>query len=444
MEEIVDVSDLFLDDLNIDINNENKQDKQKDKTKSGAGAFSPRQVGSITKFIEPIDTTASLSAIDELFKNSPELTALPIKEDDRVIGIIERAEAEAATKEAIRKFDTRSAAFGMRVEETDFTVGNYTHRLDDAIVTLDSNDYIEKDLQKITDINKAHNISDFLVFDSKGSSRKFIGLANLNDFLSRITEIRERDLEKASIVQNSQFPSEDDFLKLPYKVTAWNRMANTLGGDAYQVMQINENESVVAIFDVSGKNVAAALLTVILTSFFKILSTNVFRLPNNPVFLVSLLDKYISSLVVEGTFVTGVICYIDVKKNVIYIFNCGHTTVYLTYGGKSSDTKMTSVNSTLPPFGMGAIVETLAKKKSGTYNTFKLRDDFHIGMYSDGLTDMYNKRFEEFGEDGAKNFFRSLYSVPDNRLRHKISQIIDNYTEDTIIPDDITVLDIRM
>lgn len=423
MEIIEDVSDLFFTEANSE---------ETSKKKFLTEHYTPRQIGSIVKYVEPVNSNSPLSHVVDVFAEDKELNAVPVEEHDRVIGMIDRATVENATDSTLKRITTKNA-------------GNYiTVRTD--MIMLDASDFIERDLQKITDINKKYRITDFPVFDNKNFSRSFLGIANLNDILNRLAEIREQDLQKAAIIQEGLFPKADYIGKLPYKLTGWNRMANSLGGDIYQALRINDDESFVGIFDVSGKNVAASLITMSIASFFKITDNNSF-FSNKPSAFVSMLDKYIASIAPEGTFVTSVICYFNTKQNVVYIYNCGHTVAYLLFNTDGNSVKLAGIDPLLSPMGIGMVSETLSQKYEKVDRPFtvtKYQPNMHINLFSDGLTDMYNKDFEVFDEERAKNFFTSLYAEQDEKVADRIRQLVDNFTAETLIPDDITVLDIRL
>lgn len=435
--EFEDLSDLFFSEAEI-----SKDDSKQFLTET----YWPRQIGSIVKYIKPIDIDGSLSEADKLFKDDAELTAIPVKENDIIIGIIERKVADDATKESMRKFNTSSVDFLSRAGSSDFSVSNYVHRLGDDVVVLDANDYIMTNLQKVTDINKNHGISDFLVFDSKSDDRNFLGIANLNDFLNRISEIREQDLKKAAIVHKYQSPTNDQINELPYKITSYNRLSNSLGGDTYQVISINDSESFVALFDTSEENIAASLLSMAVSSFFKMHTANQ-QFSNKPTTFVSMLDSYLASVTPDGSFITGVICYFNTAQNIVYIYNCGHTVTYILHQGADTSIKVAEIAPSLPPFGIGKISEIISKKYEKTNRPFtviKFQPKIHINLYSDGLINMHNKKFEIFGEDKVKSLFNSIYSDSLPEMEGKIKNVITNFTAETVIPDDITVVDIRL
>lgn len=424
MEDIEDASDLFFTDASTE---KKSAEKKLFKTK-----YTLRQIGSIVKQISPVQGSAFLPSIASIFSTDKKLNALPVEENGVIIGMIDRATVTSETEASFSKITLKNAKKYLTVQTES--------------IMLDANDFIERDLQKITEIHETYGLADFPVFDNKTASRKFLGIVNLNDILNRMAEIRERDLKKASAIQSSLFPTKEQLQALPYKVSSWHRMANSLGGDIYQVLRINEDESFVGIFDVSGKNVAASLITILIASFFKIANNNSF-FSNKPSTFVSMLDKYISSVVEEDTFATGVVCYFNLKQNVIYIYNCGHTIAYLLYGKDGEPVQLANVEPSLSPFGIGMVSEALSKKYEKTdrpFTVLKYKQKMHIGLYSDGLTDMYNKDFEIFDEDEVKRFLTSLYSAQDEKVEEQIKRVVENFTSDTLIPDDITVVDIRL
>ena len=123
-------------------------------------------------------------------------------------------------------------------------------------------------------------------------------------------------------------PNKQDLSKFPFQINVWNKMANALGGDYYEALQLTDTTFLVGCFDVSGKNVAASLLTVALGSFFKMIKNGIIKI-TNPINIISTLDKFLEDTVPVGSFITAAICYINIEKKYIQLFNCGHTSIYL-------------------------------------------------------------------------------------------------------------------
>ena len=388
--------------------------------------YSPKQLGSIAKFIEPINGNSPLETATKFFEESPDVRVLPVEAYDRVVGFIDRKTLEVSTNTFLKRL-------------TSSNIIDYTQKTEAIFY---ASDYIENILKKISDINRATGIVYFCVFDS----RSFYGMVSLDDVLDRISEIREQDLEKASFIQQTFFPHEDSLQDLPYRIFTWNKMANALGGDMIQLYKLSDKKSIVGCFDVSGKNVAASLLTITIGTFFTSLSLMNYA-EKNPVKIIAMLDSYLHKIVPPGNFITAVICYVDFESRKICLFNCGHTTTYMLFKDSPEDErgKIASVNPKLPPLGMGVVKAELEKANAGKrpYIAYDIRFGLHIDMYSDGLTDMKNVDDIRFEDERTKKFFASLYDVKDQNVVETIQKQVDDWTGTTMLPDDITVIDIR-
>lgn len=392
--------------------------------------YSPKQIGSIARYTEPVSGNSPLETVIQMFKDDESLKVVPVEEMDRVIGFVDRKIISNVTDSVWKKIIAGN-------------VIDYTQRVD---VILNAHDFIEKTLQKVSDINRKYGIVYFPVFNSKS----FFGMVSLDDFLDRIAEIREQDLSKASVIQTSFFPHDDIISKLPYRFHAWNKMANTLGGDIYQIYQFSENKSIVCCCDVSGKNVAASLLTIAVGSFFNTMLASKSS-EKNPVKFIAMLDSFLQRVVPSGNFITAVFCYIDKENNKICIFNCGHTTSYLI-SKESNDSqkgKIISIDPKLPPLGMGVVSDQLMAslaEKDGSkrpYVAFQLNHGMHLNMYSDGFTDMKNDSDERYEDERAKEFFQKMYDLNDDEVIFHIDDTVTKWIGRTMLPDDVTVLDVR-
>ncbi len=412
--------------------------KKEEKTETEALAsqfqeqFTPKQVGSIAKYTEPVGGNSGLEVIIEMFKSDPNLEAIPVEEDDKVVGFIDRKKI-VSVNESVWKRITAS------------NVIEYVQRVD---MNLYANDYIEKVLKKVSMMNRKYGINYFPVFNGQS----FYGIASLDDFLDRTAEIRTQDLAKASVIQQSFFPHYDLVSELPYSFHYWNKMANELGGDLIQVYKFSEKKSLICCFDVSGKNVAASLLTIAVGAFFgSIMSAKVAE--KNPVRLIAMLDDFLASVVPSGNFITGMLCYVDEDAKKICLFNCGHTTTYLIKKSASEVASVPdmfiSIDPKLPPLGMGVVKKQLldsleepdaAKRPYVAYN---LRHGLHLNMYSDGLTDMMTESGNRFEDERAKDFFKKLYDMNDDEVEEAMGKVVESWIGQAMLPDDVTILDIR-
>lgn len=415
MEEIVDESfftDIEDSDSNIDIR------------KTGyENSFSERQIGSIAVPVEPVSSRVSLETALQMFKQQPGLTALPIEENDRVIGILERSIVENNTDSILKRLVAKTC--GEYVKESPFT--------------LNCSDFLEKISAKVNETAIRIEVKHFVVLIN---NRSYYGIVAVSKINEKLEELRLHDLEKAAIIQQNMLKKNSDSQGFPFNVHIWNRMANLVGGDFYVSKKLCDGKYIVGCFDVSGKNVSASLLTVTLGSLFSML--RLFDASKmTSVTLINMLDIFLKEIVPVGNFITGAIAYVDRKNDVVELYNCGHTNCFVFLKNEVTNKVRTAVlKPTLPPFGMGAIADTITQNGKGCYK-MSIKPDLQISMYSDGLTDMQNDDGIRFDDERTKDFFLKLYNTNVTEVTATTEQTVDDWIQKSLIPDDITVINIR-
>lgn len=418
MEEVIDTS--FFE-------KETEEEKKSQKTASISndinGVYSFRQLGSLATFVEPINGESSIDVLIDIFTKDESIDVVPIEEYDRVVGFFDRNLFNKITSSAWKRFMAKEVISYV----TKVSIVFYAH------------DYIEKIMDRVIDFNQKHGIQFFPVF----SNRAFYGFFSLEDFLQRYLKIREQDMQKAKSVQQNLLPDPKCVEKLPFRTTIWNRMANEVGGDFYIAQPISDTKSIVACFDVSGKNIAAALITIAVGTFFKdtIKSSN----PNlSPKAYTSLLDQYLCNVVPVGNFITAVLCYVDIEKQTLCIHNCGHTTTYIFSSDDENGKKviLSAIEPSLPPLGMGVIRETFEGEPEKNNAFIKLKKGMRLCLYSDGLTDLTSDVNERFGEENTKKLFIKTYRKDSEFFISTVEKTVKEWIEHSMLSDDITIMDV--
>ncbi|WP_428768702.1 SpoIIE family protein phosphatase [Treponema sp. HNW] len=426
IEEFID-EQFFLDD------SENKSEAENKSAEANfSDMFSFRQIGSAAKYVEPVNSSTPLETLAQMFKNDPNLEAVPVEEYDRVIGVIDRNTVVENTNTAFKRFMGKDA-------------GSYVKR---SSHILYARDFIEKKLTAISRISREAGIIYFPVFNN----RSFFGIISIDNFLERIAQMREQDMEKARTVQQNLLPDLGMLGTHPFKIGIWNRMSNIVGGDFYAAEKISDSFYICACFDVAGKNYSAALLTVALGSFFSAIKQGLLS-AKTPAELTGTLDLYLKEVIPVGNFITGALCFIDTEHKSVTIHNCGHTTVYVfapkqSNAGEAKKTILASIEPALPPFGVGRVSDLLHKgtPEQGDGKTvyiFAYTPGMHINMYSDGITDMQNPDGIRYDEQQTKRFFTELYKKDASELSSFAEKTVDNWLQEAMQGDDITLMDIR-
>lgn len=418
------MSDEYIDDFADFTGNSNSSESsentQIDEVKNSlTGNFSFRQVGSITTVIEPVSIEASMELITKVFESDPHVAGIPVEQNGAIIGLLEKKTFESINSSAWQKFWQKD-------------LDSYISKTD---IMLQANDFTEKYQQRVIDENRKTGISVFPVF----MHRHLLGLVSLHDFLDRVSAIRSQDMEKARIVQQHLLADDGCLKTAPFSCVTWNRMANTVGGDFYKTFCVEKDKKyIIGCFDVSGKNVAAALSTMVIGTFFSALKNFTVPVRFGPA-ITALLDSYVQDATPPGIFTTGALCYIDYEKNTISLQNCGHTPVFVFIPNEQTQKlEMRTLNPNLPPFGMGVIGSS-----EQTAMTLPIQKGIRISMYSDGFTDMQTPEGQRFEDENSKKFFMKSYGKKGDEFLKLVETTVEEWIEDAMLIDDITVMDIN-
>jgi len=380
--------------------------------------FAYRQIGSITQQIEPVDVSSSLESVMETFRSNPEYAAIPIERNGVLIGILERNQVEKMNESAWNRFWQKDLDAYIQA----------------PLLSFRADDYIEKNTSRALELNNEKGVRFFAVFYRKS----FFGIVGLRELLARVSDLRARDMAKARIIQQNLLESDTARKDPRYSVLTWNRMANEVGGDFYKDFGFPEGDRhVIGCFDVSGKNVAASLSTMIVGSFFTALKY--FDLGDRFGEETTLLmDRYIESLTPGDMFITAALCYVDFAKRTVLIQNCGHTPIYIFIPGENRKIAGKTMNPNLPPLGMGIL-----KPEENSGYSIPITPGLRIVLYTDGLTDMVTSDGIRYDDERTRELFASTQGKGEAETRDLYTKAIEGWINEAMLPDDISIMDIR-
>ncbi|MCR5289422.1 MAG: SpoIIE family protein phosphatase [Treponema sp.] len=381
-----------------------------------------RQFGSIVKYCEPVNGRVSILELYDMFRKDPTLEAIPIEEDDSVIGVLDRFEINEHTNTVLKRFFAKSCNYYVRK----------------CPITIYAREYIQNREDTIEDINNSNAIFYFPVFDR---SKAFFGIFSIKDMRKRMREISDNDMEKATAQQRALMPDTRFLEKLPFNAVIWNKMANKVGGDMCILTDFKGTKYIAACFDVSGKNVSAAMVTMTIGAFFPLMKmlhpTGVSASE-----FICILDSFLASVVRMDSFVTATLCFIDYDTMTIDVYNCGHTAMHVCEQTEDGTVLLTKYQPSFSPLGLGGVKHAI---ESGDRNilTLTIKKGLHISLHTDGFTDMLSENGERFEEDRVKQFFNDLYTCKKEDITKHIETTINDWVGITPLADDISIMNLR-
>jgi len=242
--------------------------------------------------------------------------------------------------------------------------------------------------------------------------------------------VMKRDLQIAREIQTWLLPGVPP--QIPGLAIAYaTRPANTVAGDYYDVFprpgRINEdNRVVLAVADVAGKSIPAAMLMATFQASLKTLSTAQVALPE----LASNMNRYACSNSQGGLrFTTAFLAEYDPIRRTLDYINAGHNNPILRRA--SGQIERLDVGGL--PFGI------LPDTKYDSATITLAPGDWLI-IFTDGLVEAENARQEDYGEARLLTAIEAGKSVEPAEMLKRLMAEVDLFVGNTPQHDDVTCM----
>lgn len=238
----------------------------------------------------------------------------------------------------------------------------------------------------------------------------------------------EKDLEIAKNIQQNLLPSSIPKLK-ELEISAFNKTARQVGGDYYDLIKLNDNELLLAIADVSGKGVQAALLMANLQAFLKSIVKQ-----NIPLMDASnLINDLVSENTTNGSFITFFWGKINLDTKILEYVNAGHNPPLLLRNGEIVKFKKGGMILGV----MNTVIPYESEKVS-------LKTGDVIVLFTDGITEAMNIKNEEYGDERLEKLSLQKTDASSEEILNAIIDDIHEHTWDAEQSDDITCLVLKV
>ena len=189
-----------------------------------------------------------------------------------------------------------------------------------------------------------------------------------------------RDLKLAEQVQKRFLPQSVPAIP-GYEFFAHYDPAYEVGGDYYDFVPLPGNRLAIALGDVSGKGVAAALMM----AKFSGDTRYCILTENSPAAAANELNSLLFSAAIEEKFITLSLCVLDTENRTLAIASAGHLPVMIRRTNGTVD----EIGEEIAGFPLGIIPDGDYKQTE-----VKLHPGDVVAIFSDGVTDARNLREE--------------------------------------------------
>jgi len=234
----------------------------------------------------------------------------------------------------------------------------------------------------------------------------------------------EQQLVIAREIQRSFLPTSDP--KLPgYDITGRNISSGQVGGDYYDFIHIVENHTGIAIADVSGKGVPAAL---IMASFR---ASMIAEIRNN--YSIRTICSKVNNLLCEsikpGNFVTAVYGVLDSKNHILTFTNCGHDLpILLRDSGKIEFLKE------------GGQVLGISRDATYEERPLFLNPGEIVVFYTDGVTEVFDTEGQQFGIERLIRILKDNKDKSSLEIQDAIYDAVKSFASPEHVFDDFTMI----
>ena len=235
---------------------------------------------------------------------------------------------------------------------------------------------------------------------------------------------RERDMETARQVQQHFLPADHPIIE-GYQISDYYKPADAVGGDYFGYTELPDGQLAIAVGDVAGHGVPAALLMARLCSETRYcLVTDI--IPSDAVqSLNQQLTKQTYSF-----FITFALCVLDPVRNELTVVNAGHMPPLLRRA-KTGKVEEISPDVSSLPLGIDAGV---------TYQqaTISLEPGDIVVMYTDGISECTSPAGPQYGIDRIREIISTAKDARD--VTGKLLKDVGEFSKGVAQEDDTCIV----
>ncbi len=247
----------------------------------------------------------------------------------------------------------------------------------------------------------------------------------------------QSELEIAREVQNQLFPRSSPSMKT-LEVVGLCRPARMVSGDYYDFLCLQDSNMAIAIGDVAGKGISAALLMASIQSIMRTQLSAVTPMltakdgVSRPVYSTSTMVSRLNEQLYQNTspekYATFLFGVYDEKDRLFTYTNAGHLPPLLIRKGEATFLEVT-----------GTVVGAFPRSVYEEQKVLLEPGDILVS-YTDGITEPENEYGEEFGADRLVETVLKHQKLESSELVIRVMDAVRAWTTAPELPDDMTLV----
>ncbi len=237
----------------------------------------------------------------------------------------------------------------------------------------------------------------------------------------------KNDLEVARDIQQAMLPA-GLFSAPGVETFGMSRPANTVGGDFYDVLALDDGRVVITVGDVAGKGSPAALLMALLLAMMRTLVDEKLEAAD----LVTRLNKQVCRHAPGSRFITLFYAVFAPSTGRLTYVSAGHMPPLLVRR-----------NGACERLAEGDIALGMFEQSTYTTHETVIEIDDLLAIYSDGITEAENQSGRPFDEIGLETALKASARETLSGVGAAVVRAVERHTDDTRFADDLTILLLR-
>jgi sigma-B regulation protein RsbU (phosphoserine phosphatase) len=235
------------------------------------------------------------------------------------------------------------------------------------------------------------------------------------------------ELDIARRIQKTFLPKSDPIFA-DFDIAGVNIPSEAVGGDYYDYINIVDNQCGVAIGDVSGKGIGAALIMATYRASLKAEIRNNFAIRT----ILAKVNGLLYESIDRENYVTAVYGVLDLKNHIFTYSNAGHPPAFLfKANGEIAELS-----------GGGYAIGMFANSVYEEASVFLGRGDILL-LYTDGVTEAQNESGEEFGVNRIREVVEQSRKSPSKEIIESIVNAVNHFKNPGKELDDLTMVLIK-
>jgi len=274
----------------------------------------------------------------------------------------------------------------------------------------------------------ALNATEFIM---RGKKYTLVSIQNIESELER--ERMSRELEIARQVQMSLLPKDSPKIS-GFDIAGICIPAKEVGGDYYDFINLGNKKIGIAVGDVSGKGVPAAIYMTLTKGVIQSQAEE--RM--SPKEVLTKINAFIYQSVDRKTFVSMFYTILDTDERKLICSRAGHNPAIFFRNGDNG-------HSLIQPSGIalgldkGDIFSDVIREQE-----IKLQKGDLLIFHTDGFTEAMNENHDEYGEERLLNVIRKNKDKSSTALIDAVSREVHKFTQAHPQHDDMTMVSVKV